>query len=121
MVQLDRRSPARDITFRYSLGMLSLLDKPSGLGHKQFLFDEIQFLEPDLGRGPYETGDIAAKLGTDSPRVAPLRNQLIAKDLVYSTSHGITDFTVPQFDDFLRRSYPLPRTKRSPRGAQRQR
>ena len=59
-----------------------------------------------LGAGPYKTGDIAAELGTDSPRVAPLRNQLINKGLVYSPSHGITDFTVPQFDDFVRRAYP---------------
>jgi hypothetical protein len=60
-----------------------------------------------LGKGPYKSGDIAAKLGTDSPRVAPLRNQLINKGLVYSPSHGITDFTVPQFDDFVRRRLPF--------------
>lgn len=72
-----------------------------------------------LGRGPYKTGDIAAKLGTDSPRVAPLRNQMITKGLVYSPSHGITDFTVPQFDDFLRRCYPLARVKRSGRKSRR--
>lgn len=65
----------------------------------------------DLGRGPHRTGDIAAKLGTDSPRVAPLRNHLITKGLIYSPSHGITDFTVPQFDDFLRRCYPWPKIK----------
>lgn len=69
-----------------------------------------------LGRGPYRTGDIAAVLGTDSPRVAPLRNQLITKGLVYSPSHGITDFTVPQFDDFLRRCYPFQREVRPKRG-----
>ncbi len=66
-----------------------------------------------LGRGPYRTGEIAAELGTDSPRVAPLRNQLITKGLVYSPSHGITDFTVPQFDDFLRRCYPFEREPRA--------
>ena len=60
-----------------------------------------------LGRGPYKSGDIAAELGTDSPRVAPLRNQLITKGLIYSPSHGITNFTVPQFDDFLRRCFPF--------------
>lgn len=68
-----------------------------------------------LGRGPYRSGDIAAKLGTDSPRVAPLRNQLINKGLVYSPSHGITDFTVPQFDDFVRRRLPLRRSKAAKR------
>lgn len=75
----------------------------------------------DLGRGPYKTGDIAAKLGTDSPRVAPLRNQLITKGLVYSPSHGITDFTVPHFDDFLRRCYPLGKLVRPGRRTKRRR
>ena len=66
-----------------------------------------------LGPGPYKSGDIASRLGTDSPRVAPLRNQLINKGLVYSPSHGITDFTVPQFDEFLRRCYPFTRRSRA--------
>lgn len=69
-----------------------------------------------LGRGPYKTGDIAAKLGTDSPRVAPFRNQLITKGLIYSQSHGITDFTVPQFDSFLRRCFPFKRAAKRTRG-----
>ncbi len=68
-----------------------------------------------LGKGPYKSGDIAAKLGTDSPRVAPLRNQLINKGLVYSQSHGITDFTVPQFDDFVRRRLPFRKSASSTR------
>lgn len=67
----------------------------------------------DIGRGPYKTGDIAAKLGTASPNVAPRRNQLINKGLVYSPSHGISDFTVPQFDDFVRRCYPFTATRRA--------
>lgn len=61
-----------------------------------------------LGRGPYKTGDIAAKLGKQSTTVAPLRGQLINKGLVFGPSYGMTDFTVPQFDDFLRRNFPAP-------------
>src|SRR5207245_11222305 len=61
----------------------------------------------DLGAGPYKSGDIAAKLGRASTSVAPVRNQLINKGLVFSLSHGITDFTVPKFDDFIRRTYPF--------------
>jgi hypothetical protein len=60
----------------------------------------------DLGPGPYRTGDIAAKLGKPSTSVAPLRGTLINKGLIYSPEYGITDFTVPQFDDFVRRTYP---------------
>ncbi len=61
-----------------------------------------------LGRGPYKTGDIAGNLKKTTTSMAPLRNHLIHKGVIYSPSHGITDFTVPQFDDFLRRNYPFP-------------
>mgnify|MGYP001619105554 FL=1 len=61
-----------------------------------------------LGRGPYKTGDIAAKLGKQSTTVAPLRGHLINKGLVFGPSYGMTDFTVPQFDDFLRHNFPAP-------------
>ena len=63
-----------------------------------------------LGRGPYKTGDIAGRLGKDSPGTAPLRGKLIAKGLIYSRSYGLTDFTVPRFDDFLRRNHPFAKT-----------
>ena len=58
-----------------------------------------------LGRGPYRTGDIAAKLGKPSTSIAPLRSQLINKGLIYSPTYGLNDFTVPQFDEFLRRNF----------------
>ena len=61
-----------------------------------------------LGDGPYKTGDISAKLKRSTTTVAPLRGILINKGLIYSPSHGITAFTVPQFDDFLRRNFTFP-------------
>lgn len=60
----------------------------------------------NLGKGPYKTGEIAKKLGKGSEQVAPTRGNLIEKGLVYSPSYGLTDFTVPQFDDFIRRTMP---------------
>jgi hypothetical protein len=60
-----------------------------------------------LGKGPYKTGDVSAKLKRLTTTVAPLRGILINKGIIYSPSHGLTDFTVPQFDDFLRRNFPL--------------
>lgn len=62
----------------------------------------------DLGSGPYRSGDIAARLERPVEGVAPLRATLIEKGLIYSPSHGLNEFTVPQFDDFMRRNYPLP-------------
>jgi hypothetical protein len=62
----------------------------------------------DLGSGPYKSGEIATKLGRSGPQqVAPLRARLINKGLIYSPWHGLSEFTVPQFDDFMRRTYPL--------------
>lgn len=58
----------------------------------------------DLGPGPHRSGDIAAQLGVKVESVAPRRSGLIQKGMVYSPAHGDTAFTVPMFDDFLRRT-----------------
>lgn len=60
----------------------------------------------ELGPGPHRSGDIAARLGVKVESVAPRRSELIKKGMVYSPAHGDTAFTVPMFDDFLRRSRP---------------
>ncbi|MEN8183531.1 MAG: ATP-binding protein [Myxococcota bacterium] len=58
-----------------------------------------------LGDGPYRSGDIATKLGRAGPQnVAPTRSRLIEKGLIFSPSHGLSEFTVPQFAEYLRRS-----------------
>jgi hypothetical protein len=62
----------------------------------------------DIGTGPYRSGEIAAGLGRPGPEnVAPTRARLIEKGLIYSPSHGLNEFTVPQFDRFMRRTHPL--------------
>jgi len=35
------------------------------------------------------------------------RARLIEKGLIYSPSYGLNEFTVPQFDAFIRRSFAL--------------
>jgi hypothetical protein len=60
----------------------------------------------ELGPGPYRSGDIAEKLGKRVTAMAPVRNSLINKGMVYSRSHGDTAFTVPLFDGFMRRVMP---------------
>ena len=54
--------------------------------------------------GPHRSGDIAAGLKKKVTAVAPLRDGLIKKGLIYSPQHGETAFTVPMFDEFLKRS-----------------
>jgi hypothetical protein len=58
----------------------------------------------ELGPGPHRSGDIAAQLGVKVESVAPRRSALIRKGMVFSPAHGDTAFTVPLFDDFLRRT-----------------
>jgi hypothetical protein len=57
----------------------------------------------ELGPGPHRSGDIAARLGVRVEIVAPRRSGLIKKGMIYSPAHGDTAFTVPLFDEFLRR------------------
>ena len=57
----------------------------------------------ELGPGPHRSGEIAEKLAKKVTTVAPLRNTLIAKGMIYSPHHGDTAFTVPLFDSFMKR------------------
>ena len=61
----------------------------------------------ELGPGPHRSGDIADKLKKKVTTVAPMRNTLIAKGMIFSPAHGDTAFTVPLFDGFMRRIIPL--------------
>jgi hypothetical protein len=60
----------------------------------------------ELGAGPHRSGDIAATIGRDVTSLAPIRNQLIAKGMIWSPTHGDTAFTVPLFDEFMHRIMP---------------
>ena len=60
----------------------------------------------ELGIGPHRSGDIADVLGAKVQTVAPTRNSLIRKGMLYSPAHGDTAFTVPLFDAFMRRIMP---------------
>jgi hypothetical protein len=60
----------------------------------------------ELGAGPHRSGDIAEMLGRKVTALGPTRNQLIAKGMIWSPSHGDTAFTVPLFDEFMRRIMP---------------
>lgn len=57
----------------------------------------------ELGPGPHRSGDMADQLAR---KVSPTRNQLIAKGMGWSPRHGDTAFTVPLFDEFMKRIMP---------------
>jgi len=60
----------------------------------------------ELGQGPYRTGDVADKLNVKINTLGPVRASLIKKGMVFSPSHGDMAFTVPLFDEFMRRAMP---------------
>lgn len=60
----------------------------------------------ELGNGPYRSGDIAAKLGRAVEQVAPIRARVISKGMAYASAHGETGFTVPMFDQYMKRVMP---------------
>lgn len=60
----------------------------------------------ELGPGPHRSGDIAEKLGREVTSLGPTRSQLIVKGMIWSPSHGDTAFTVPLFDEFMKRTMP---------------
>lgn len=60
----------------------------------------------ELGPGPHRSGDIAQTLTQKVITLAPLRNRLIRKGMIWAPSHGDTAFTVPLFHDYLARVMP---------------
>jgi hypothetical protein len=67
----------------------------------------------ELGAGPHKTGAIAAVLGAKASDVAYIRQQLIEKGMVWSPRYGETAFTVPMFDEFMKRRMPGLKSGRS--------
>lgn len=60
----------------------------------------------ELGPGPHRSGDIAACLKRSVTSLGPARNSLIAKGMIWSPNYGDTAFTVPLFDEFMKRIVP---------------
>lgn len=59
-----------------------------------------------LGKGPYRSSDIADVIGDKAQSLGPCRANIINKGMIYSPAYGDVDFTVPMFDDYLRRTFP---------------
>lgn len=60
----------------------------------------------ELGHGSQRSGDIAHLLKKEVQNVAPTRASLMTKGMIYSPSHGDNAFTVPLFEDYMKRVMP---------------
>jgi AAA+ ATPase superfamily predicted ATPase len=56
-----------------------------------------------LGTGPYRSSEVADALGGNMQKLGPRRAQIIHKGMIYSEAYGDIDFTVPMFENFLKR------------------
>ena len=67
---------------------------------------EVEYVKAmaSLGAGPYKVNDLAQALEKDPRSLGPRRASIIKKGMIYAPSYGDIDFTVPLFDDFLRRT-----------------
>lgn len=61
----------------------------------------------EIGKGPYRSSEVAERLGEAPSKLGPRRAQIIAKGMIFSPQYGDIDFTVPMFDDYLRRNREL--------------
>ncbi len=60
----------------------------------------------ELGSGAIRSGDIANCLGVKVNSIGPVRAKLIKKGMIYSPAYGDIAFTVPLFDEFMKRAMP---------------
>ena len=60
----------------------------------------------ELGEGPHRSGEVARQLAKKSSALGTLRDGLINKGMVYAPAHGDVAFTVPGFDEFMKRIMP---------------
>ncbi len=60
----------------------------------------------ELGPNAQRTADVAEKMGVKIAGLGPVRAKLIKKGMIYSPAHGELAFTVPLFDEFMRRAMP---------------
>ena len=55
------------------------------------------------GAASVPVADVAARLNRTLSSISPIRSSLIRKGMLYSPSHGRVAYTVPLFDDYIKR------------------
>ena len=104
-----RRSPCKDVDARIA--------RRDGRARREFFPRAVRSADarreeipcapwPSSGRARIAPATWPKRSRRKVTSLAPIRNQLIAKGMIFSPSHGDTAFTVPLFDEFLRRIMP---------------
>lgn len=67
-------------------------------GEKRFIFAMVKCEEL-----PCTISNVAKNLGKKVKTISPIRAQLINKGVIFPVRHSELNFTVPEFDNFIRR------------------
>jgi hypothetical protein len=57
------------------------------------------------GKLPVSSAEVAEILGITVRQAAPIRDEVIKKGMAYSPGRGLISFSVPKFEDYLRRNF----------------
>ena len=105
------QAPQNPITIADTEAAGRLVEKSLDQGFFRVRFDRLTPREKNylfamslLGEGPYRTGEVAKILNKKSSDLGTLRDGLIAKGMIYAPAYGDIDFTVPRFNEFMRRN-----------------
>lgn len=112
-------APASPITAKHAETATKRATAALDTGFFKVRFDRLTSRQKDYARAMAELGPAPARstavadvLGTTVKQVAPVRDELIKKGLAYSPERGLVAFTVPKFDDFMKRAIPRSAKKR---------
>ena len=97
---------AQDIELAYPTAIAALDDSFFRVRFDRLTPAEKRYLRAmaELGPGPCSSTAIAEILDRKPSSFGPLRASLIAKGMIYTPGYGQTAFTVPLFDEFMRRA-----------------
>jgi hypothetical protein len=65
----------------------------------------------EFGAEPVNSSDVANAMNLSLSQAAPIRDELIKKGMAYSPERGLIGFTVPKFDEYMRRAMPTAKRK----------
>ena len=60
----------------------------------------------EFGNQPGSSAAVAELLGLTVKKAAPVRDEVIKKGMAYSPKRGLVAFTVPKFDEYMKRAIP---------------
>ncbi len=111
-------APSSPITVRDARAATTLSIRKLDESFFRVRFDRLTPLERDymlclaeLGPGAQKSSDVAKAMNRSASSLGPTRDSLIKKGMIYAPEHGQIAFTVPLFDEFMRREMPLPRVR----------